>query len=418
VNASLIVVTHAGGNHLDDSLASLEPYARREDVEVVLVDNGSAGGSAAHVDARYPWVRAVRSERNLGFAGGVGLGVEVANGDVLIMLNDDAAAEDDFVEAHLECLRECPDAAASAGRLVGWDGSRHDFLCGGVTFDAHAFQVGQGWPVGELEIPTLGDPMPFPCGGNMAVRRSDWDSIGGFDGDLFAYFEDVDLGWRLWATGRRVAAAPNAVARHRGAATSARLGDLRRGVLYERNALRTFFACADDEMRGAFGPAVLATFLHRMVAFAAEHPGLGTLVADPFGSAPPPPSWQERWRRRVSEQGFGGAARHLIARLVIGRRAAAPVLDDSLLLMQLRAASGFFEGLNGTEARRQHLRQRRVIADRQIVERFPRLIVPTYAGDEEWFASDEFHALLPDDWPVEFKRLDEVIHPDVLQFTR
>ena len=87
----------------------------------------------------------------------------------------------------------------------------------------------------DIDLPGDGAPLPFACGGNMAVRRADWEEVGGFDRDLFAYFEDVDLGWRLWAVGREVAAAPAAVARHRGAQTSAGLGEFRRGVLFERN---------------------------------------------------------------------------------------------------------------------------------------------------------------------------------------
>ena len=45
MKASVVVVTHAGASHLDDGLASLTPYAERSDVEVILVDNGSADGS-------------------------------------------------------------------------------------------------------------------------------------------------------------------------------------------------------------------------------------------------------------------------------------------------------------------------------------------------------------------------------------
>jgi GT2 family glycosyltransferase len=415
LKASVIVVTHAGAEHLDDSLASLVPYADRSDIEVVLVDNASVDGCADSVARRYPWVRVVRSERNLGFAGGVQLGAAAATGDVLVLLNDDAAAEPDLIETHLECLGSCPEAAASAGRLVSWDGTRHDYLSGRVTFDSHAFQVGQGWPIGELEPPSALEPVPFACGGNMAIRHSDWLKTGGFDSDLFAYFEDVELGWRLWAVGRQVVAAPSAVARHRGAATSVRLGDLRRGVLYERNALRTFFACADDEMRDAFGTVVLATFLHRAVAFAGERAELASTVADPFGEAPPAPSLSARWRRRLDERGVAGSLRHLMARIIIGRSVGAPTLGDGLLLMQLRAAHGFFTGLDDTEARRAELEQQRVVPDREIVERFPRLVVPTYLGDDAWFSSDAFKTLLPDDWPVVFRRLDEVIHPDLLR---
>ena len=411
VRASVIVVVHAGFGHLEDSIHSLEAEAVRGRSEVILVDNASPDCCGEAASKRWPWLRVVRSETNLGFAGGVNLGAESASGEVLILLNDDAVAGEGFVEAHLDALAENPAAAATAGRLLSWDGTRHDFVRGGVTFDIHAFQIGQGRPVAEMAPPRAGEPLPFACGGNMAIRRSDWKDLGGFDPDLFAYFEDVDLGWRLWAFGREVVAAPDAVARHRGGATSSGLGNFRRGVLFERNALRTFFSCADDEYRRAFGPLVYATFLHRLTAYAGDDPSLRPVATDPFGQAPPPTSRSERWRQRIRDRGVLGAARHLLARALIGPDAGAPTVSDGHLLMQLRAADGFFSGLEANEARRIEIGRRRTVPDREITGRFPRLVVPTYPGDAQWFASSAFAGLLPEGWPVEQRRLDEILHP-------
>ena len=409
MKASVIVVVHAGAHHLEDSLNSLSSYENRSDVEVVLVDNGSADRCSDEATRRWPWVNTVRSKFNLGFAGGVHRGVEAASGDVLVFLNDDAASSGGFVEAHLEALASNPRAAASAGRLVSWDGGLNDFVRGGVTFDCHAFQLGQGYPVDQIESPVAGEVLPFACGGNMAIRREDWESTGGFDRELFAYFEDVDLGWRLWAVGREVVAAPEAVARHRGSATSAGLGDFRRGVLFERNALRTFFSCADKECRDAFGTAVFATFLRRITAFSQGNPEFAKQVADPFGKQSVPASRGERWRRRLKERGLIGAGRHLAARLLLGPQVGTPVLDDGHLLMQLRAAEGFFSGINRAEERRVELDKERTVPDREILDRFPRLVVPTYPGDEEWFASAAFRSMLPDGWPLEYRSLDEIM---------
>jgi GT2 family glycosyltransferase len=411
LKASVIVVAHAGAHHLDDSLESLSSYADSSEVEVVLVDNGSADRCGDAATRRWPSVKSVRSESNLGFAGGVHLGVEAATGEVLVFLNDDAAASEGFVEAHLEALASNPRAAASAGRLVSWDGNRHDFVRGGVTFDCHAFQIGQGFPIAEFEAPAAGEVLPFACGGNMAIRREDWESRGGFDPELFAYFEDVDLGWRLWAVGREVVAAPEAVARHRGAATSAGLGDFRRGVLFERNALRTFFSCADAECRNAFGTVVLATFLYRMAAFSQGNTELAQHVADPFGKTSGPASRGERWRQRLHERGVIGTARHLVARILLGPRVGVPALEDGHLLMQLQATQGFFSGIDWAEERRATLDRERTVPDREILGRFPRLVVPTYPGDEEWFASDAFLNMLPRGWPLEHRCLDEIMRP-------
>jgi hypothetical protein len=87
------------------------------------------------------------------------------------------------------------------------------------------------------------------------------------------------------------------------------------------------------------------------------------------------------------------------------------MLDEGHLLMQLRAAQGFFAGLDRTEKRRAGLSAERTVPDREIVARFPRLVVPTYPGDAEWFASDAFRSMLPDDWPLENRTLDEIMNP-------
>lgn len=411
--ASVIVVVHSAVERLDDALASLAGYQDRSDVEVVLVDNGSADEVGREARRRHPRATVVRSDVNLGFAGGVRLGVEAAAGEVLVLLNDDAAAGPGFVEAHLEALAGCPGAAASAGHLTSWDGRRHDFARGAVTFDAHALQLGQGRPITALSPPGSGEPLPFACGGNMAVRRRDWELVGGFDESLFAYFEDVELGWRLWAAGREVVAAPAAVARHRGSATSAGLGDFRRGVLFERNALRVFFSCADRELREAFAPAVLLTFLHRLRAFGQLDPELAPWLGDPFvvGSGA---SRGERWRRRVAERGWIGALRHALARAVAGPRAGAPTVADGHLLMQLRAVHGFFAAAEAVESRRRSLEEVRRRPDRDLVALFPRLVVPTYPGDDELFASPLFAAALPVGWPVEHATLSDLLDPSLV----
>jgi GT2 family glycosyltransferase len=410
VKASVIIVIYSGIDRLQDAPQSLAGYAKRSDVEVIIVDNGSVDRCSDEAKRRFPWAKVKRSDVNLGFAGGVNFGAESATGDVIILLNDDAVAEPGLIEAHIEVLSENTNAAASAGRLITWDGLAHDFLLGQMTFDAHAFQIGQGFPLNEILPPERGEPLAFACGGNMAVRRKDWLENDGFDKDLFAYFEDVELAWRLLASGRDIVAAPDAVARHRGSATSDALGNFRRGVLFERNALRTFFACADEELRSAMGSAVMLTFLHRLTRFTELNPELAAHAADPFGAAPEAVTRKERWRRRLHERGLGGSIRHLVARVLLGPSVGLPALTDGHLLMQLRAARGFFDGLDGAQARRRSLCAVRRVPDRELIDRFPRLVVPTYPGDELWFACDAFRALMPSDWGIEESTLEMIHH--------
>src|SRR5438045_745500 len=96
----------------------------------------------------------------------------------------------------------------------------------------HVRVLRNGTNPGSAERPTL-----FACGGAMAVRRDVYLDCGGFDETYFAFFEDVDLGWRLWVLGYEVLLAPQAIAYHRGHATGSRIPAHQRRVLYERNAL-------------------------------------------------------------------------------------------------------------------------------------------------------------------------------------
>jgi hypothetical protein len=73
----------------------------------------------------------------------------------------------------------------------------------------------------------------------MLVHRRTFLDVGGFDPRFFAYFEDVDLGWRLWVLGHKVVYAPNAVVRHIGGATGSRSPAHRRYALWECNSLAT-----------------------------------------------------------------------------------------------------------------------------------------------------------------------------------
>ena len=79
--------------------------------------------------------------------------------------------------------------------------------------------------------------LPFACGGSMLVDRALFLDLGAFDESFFAYFEDVDFGWRLWLTGHRVRLAAGARSFHHHHGTAGVFPPAQRTVLYDRNAL-------------------------------------------------------------------------------------------------------------------------------------------------------------------------------------
>ncbi len=235
-------------NGREDTLEALDSVHRDRDlfgvpadeVGIIVVDNGSEDGTSESIRERFPKVEIVRLETNRGFTGGIAAGVAASRAEMVLFLNNDAVVEPGWLEQSITSLRSADDdVLALAGRILDRTGSLADFLGGVMTFDGHGFQPGFRKPLEEVQEPKHGSEMLFACGGNMIVRRKPFIELGGFDDDYFAYLEDVDLGWRAWIAGWRILYNSRATVRHKSSATSDRLGNFERGVLFERNALQT-----------------------------------------------------------------------------------------------------------------------------------------------------------------------------------
>jgi hypothetical protein len=273
----------------------------------------------------------------------------------------------------------------------------------------------------------------------MLVRRASFLAAGGFAREYFAYLEDVDLGWRLWAGGERILFAPAAVVHHRSGATSDLLGLYNRGFLFERNAFLTAYTNYEPGLWERMMPALLLTFLARTQALLAANPGGATLAIDPYagwiantaaspasGSAPAasrpaPPAADTRPSgftpaglvARLKEYG----PRDLLRRAWRKLRGSAgsipyPILNDERTLSQVRALSYLLGHLDGGAERRAAVQSRRRRPDREIFARFPPYLVPTYPGDAQLFASPGFQAWLPHDLPLVRAELGEVMELD------
>jgi hypothetical protein len=209
-------------------------------LEVTVVDNGSGDGTYRAVHAPELGVRCVRLEQNTGFAAACNRGAADSSGDYVAFLNDDAMSDPQWLNRMFEALDEAePGTVCVASRIMSRDGKEIEF--NGAS--SNLFGVGRprsvwGWPDAP-QPPGKGSPLLFASGGAMLIHRRTFLDVGGFDPSFFAYFEDVDLGWRLWVLGYRVVYAPDALVRHIGGATGTRQPAHRRYTLWECNSLAT-----------------------------------------------------------------------------------------------------------------------------------------------------------------------------------
>ncbi len=263
---AIVILNWNGRHHLAgcfESLARLD-YPR-ERLEVILVDNGSKDGSQDEVRERASWVRLIENPRNAGFSAGCNQGSTAArNPEVLVFLNNDIRVEPAFLRELVAPIVRGR-AAATSARMYSWDGKRMNSAGGGMNFHGIGIQRGyEAEPGPEFDVPcrTL-----FACGGAMAMEAETFAAIGRFDEEFFAYYEDVDLGWRTWVLGYSVEYAPGAVCYHHHSSTSRRVPIERLRLLQIRNPL---LACvknySDDNLRTVLGPAlalaVRRAFLH------------------------------------------------------------------------------------------------------------------------------------------------------------
>ncbi len=211
--ASIVIPNWNGRDLLEKYLPSVVAAAERvSGSEVIVVDNGSTDGSAAFVAERFPQVRIVALEKNLGFGGGSNAGFRAAQHDIVVLLNSDMRVEPDFLRPLLDGFSDAQVFSVSC-QIFFSDPNKVREETGLTEF---------WWERGNLRIrhrtePTIRElyPCAYGGGGSCAFDRRKFLRLGGFD-ELFApfYLEDTDLGYMAWKRGWKNLYQPASVVYH------------------------------------------------------------------------------------------------------------------------------------------------------------------------------------------------------------
>lgn len=281
---SFIVVNLNGRAHLEVLMDSIAAQTLSSDrLEVIVVDNGSSDESVSYLKTRHPHVKLLQNTVNEGFAKPNNQAAAIARGTYLALVNNDMKLEPDWVERMVEFMESSPpDVACVGSRILNWDGSAIDFIRGTMAYNGMGFQPGFQAPIDSPEARDYPDELLFACGGAMLIRREVFLTSGGFDEDYFAYYEDVDLGWRLWVLGYRVRFCPQAVVYHRHNGTSSRFDWRKKVVLFERNAMFSVVKNYEDATLNRIWPATLLLTFKRLAARSG-------IDRESFRFGPPPP---------------------------------------------------------------------------------------------------------------------------------
>ena len=239
---SVIIINFNGRHHLDECFKSLyRMNYPKAYFEIIMVDNGSVDGSIEFVQEEFTEVRVIRNNTNEGFAKPNNDAARVAKGEYLAFLNNDMRVDKNWLKELVYTIKE-NDIECAGSKIINWYGDKIDFVGGSLNFYGHGFQYDFGKPASEVEGKYSSDQeILFACGGAMIINREVYLEVGGFDEDYFAYFEDVDLGWRLWILGYKIKLSAKSIAYHKHNSTSKKLPNEKVKVLFERNALYTIY---------------------------------------------------------------------------------------------------------------------------------------------------------------------------------
>ncbi len=215
--ARIVIVNHNDGAFIASAIESA--LAQSVPCEVLLVDNGSTDGSVAMIETRYPPVRIVQTNANLGFAAATTIGAfsDPREYEYVAFLNPDASAQPQWIERMCSWMEG--EGIEVASSVVS--GGDRPFFAGGT------WQPFLGSAVKRFAY--VGERTDWVSGCAMVVRRETFETLGGFDRSYFLYYEDVDLSLRAAARGVRIGVYREALVAHpEEGRTTGRVGSLQK----------------------------------------------------------------------------------------------------------------------------------------------------------------------------------------------
>ena len=205
IEISIITINYNG---LKDTCALIETIPNNDKLEVIVVDNASKNqeAEADTISQRFPQVKVIKSEKNLGFAGGNNLGIKAAQGKYLFFINNDTIFKDFNVQALIDRLESSPAIGVVCPKIrFAWGTNPIQFT--GYTPLSKITVRNQSIGFGEEDHGQydIAHPTPYAHGAAMLIKRKAIDKVGVMPECFFLYYEELDwsmmftrAGYQIW----------------------------------------------------------------------------------------------------------------------------------------------------------------------------------------------------------------------------
>ncbi len=206
---------------------------------LIIVDNASADDTVMQVLKRFPDAQVIENDKNLGYAKAVNIGAAKSDAEILVVSNTDVVYHPGCLDGLIKYLSENPGVAVAGPQQLYGDGS-WEYSYGnfpGLKMGLRDLLMIESthtgirkflWP--ETRLDKVPKKVDYIDGAIMAIRKSVFDELGGFDEDFFFYTEEAEFCFRVVKSGYDISFVPYLTATHY------RGGDIAEKVFDEKSA--------------------------------------------------------------------------------------------------------------------------------------------------------------------------------------
>ena len=213
IELSIITINYNG---LKDTCELIETIPSNDNLEVIVVDNASQNHEADIISQKYLHVKVIKSDKNLGFAGGNNLGIKAALGRYLFLVNNDTV----FKDFNIQALIHRADSSDKIGVVCpkirfAWNPQPIQFTgyteLSKITIRNQAIGFGEE-DHGQYET---AHPTPYAHGAAMLIKKEAIDKVGLMPECYFLYYEELDWSMKFTRAGYQIWYEPQCTIYHK-----------------------------------------------------------------------------------------------------------------------------------------------------------------------------------------------------------
>lgn len=213
---SIIIVNYNVKEFLLNMLDSVQKATKTISAEIIVVDNASDDGSVESIKEKFPSVKLIVNEKNVGFGAANNIAMLHASGKYFLLINPDTIVREDTFIKMISFFEQNPEAGIAGCKVLNADGSLQLACRRGFPGPWTSFTKVMGlstlFPKSRLfaryNLTYLDENKTYEVdavsGAFMMLRKEVYDKIGGFDQEFFMYGEDLDLCYRTQQAGYKV----------------------------------------------------------------------------------------------------------------------------------------------------------------------------------------------------------------------